>query len=482
MQERYADKLHIKFIVYITFIIVVGAVIKHGVDTDYYFLINTGKYIVENKLVPTDNIWVIHENYKLIIQQWLLDIMQYGMYSLFGMNGTTILTAIFLVLYNITLYLYSKIILKNKYTIIITMCILNILIFQFFSSRPYLITASIINLEMCILNKYFNNKINDIKYIIEMCLISLFQINFQCASWVILFVMILPYIVPEIWVKKWYKNIDWHKILISIFVIIAMICVAFINPNGVDSLLYLYKSRSIVKSAQISELLPSSFISIQGFTLILTLVLFVRKADKLKYSKGLIYLTIGTFILATMQIRNQIYLNICLVSWIGLSIESIVIKLHKTSSNKVYKLIKTSYIIVGFLATILVTNELITYDYSNSLEQQDAVEYLNSLDKDNIVLYTDFATGNYFEFEGYKVYMDARPELYMKEINGQYDLYEEYKDIASGKIDFDEFTSKYEFTHLDVPIYSSFDTYLYYNVNYKLISENDSYRLYEKIN
>jgi hypothetical protein len=171
-----------------------------------------------------------------------------------------------------------------------------------------------------------------------------------------------------------------------------------------------------------------------------------------------------------------------LVSWIGLSIESIVIKLHKTSSNKVYKLIKTSYIIVGFLATILVTNELITYDYSNLLEQQDAVEYLNSLDKDNIVLYTDFATGNYFEFEGYKVYMDARPELYMKEINGQYDLYEEYKDIASGKIDFDEFTSKYEFTHLDVPIYSSFDTYLYYNVNYKLISENDSYRLYEKIN
>ena len=97
------------------------------------------------------------------------------------------------------------------------------------------------------------------------------------------------------------------------------------------------------------------------------------------------------------------------------------------------------------------------------------------------MLYTDFNTGAYFEFRGYKTYIDARPELYQKRINGKEDVYTEYINMLNQAIDTEDFLKKYNFTHLVVERPSILDTYLYYSNKYKLVIEDDTCRLYERL-
>ena len=46
-------------------------------DPDTFFILATGKNIVETGTVPTINPFVIHSNLSIIIQQWLFDVIIY---------------------------------------------------------------------------------------------------------------------------------------------------------------------------------------------------------------------------------------------------------------------------------------------------------------------------------------------------------------------------------------------------------------------
>ena len=57
------------------------------VDSDSYFLMATGRYIVENGEVPKINPFVIHSDLAIIVQQWIIDVINYLLYDNFGING-----------------------------------------------------------------------------------------------------------------------------------------------------------------------------------------------------------------------------------------------------------------------------------------------------------------------------------------------------------------------------------------------------------
>ena len=56
-------------------------------DPDMYFLAATGRYIVENRVVPIINPFTIHDGLKIIVQQWIIDIVNYLIYDHFGNIG-----------------------------------------------------------------------------------------------------------------------------------------------------------------------------------------------------------------------------------------------------------------------------------------------------------------------------------------------------------------------------------------------------------
>ena len=101
-------------------------------------------------------------------------------------------------------------------------------------------------------------------------------------------------------------------------------------------------------------------------------------------------------------------------------------------------------------------------------------------DKTRINLYAGFNDGSYFEYHGFKPYIDSRAEIFIRKMNHQEDIYQEYRDITTGKIELSGFIKKYHFTHLIV----TKDTYLYHYLNnsdeYIIISKNKEKILFEK--
>jgi hypothetical protein len=110
----------------------------------------------------------------------------------------------------------------------------------------------------------------------------------------------------------------------------------------------------------------------------------------------------------------------------------------------------------------------------------EAVDYLDTYDKDDVVLYTEFNNGAYCEFRGYRVYIDGRPELFSKKLNGKDDVLDEYCQITNGKADIGEFIQKYNFTHLIVSDKSIVSGYLKGNDAYIIVVEGKEYCLFEK--
>ena len=103
-------------------------------------------------------------------------------------------------------------------------------------------------------------------------------------------------------------------------------------------------------------------------------------------------------------------------------------------------------------------------------------------DKENVVLYTSFNNGAFMEMNGYKVYMDARPELFMEKINGKEDVYTEYVSVESGTCDLNAFLAKYNFTHLIARDGSPLSVHLRaYDDAYKIVVDGEGYCLFQRV-
>ena len=110
-----------------------------------------------------------------------------------------------------------------------------------------------------------------------------------------------------------------------------------------------------------------------------------------------------------------------------------------------------------------------------------AADYLDLVARQKAVLYTEFNNGAYMEWRGYQVYMDARPELFQTEINGQEDVYTEYVNVQNGTIDYAEFLDKYGFTYLIVSDGALLGMYLSLDTGYEVVVEGNGYTMYERI-
>ena len=49
---------------------------------------------------------------------------------------------------------------------------------------------------------------------------------------------------------------------------------------------------------------------------------------------------------------------------------------------------------------------------------------------------------------GIKYYIDSRSEVFLKENNGQKNIFGEYIDLITGKLNYKDFFARYDFTHI----------------------------------
>lgn len=456
----------------ISFIIFYAVLMRR--DGDILFIISNGREIVKNG-IPKVNPYVWMDNYKIVIQQWLLSVFYYFGYKGLGFDFIWIETLIglsieFFLVYKITRF--NSNVDKLKSLLLSALVIISLI--YIYQGKPTLWSMVLLTTQIYLCEKRAPGWFLPILVFLEA--------NIHMSYIVFHFVYLLPYIVPG------FKPIsinDANKRYWKWIPIMAIM--AFINPYGKDGALYLFSSyNDKLKSLDISELQALGFDKAIG-VIGITVIIFVCMKVYNYYKNGNIatsskfYCFIGSIALIFLfhEARNYIFvilgaLPIYTSMYMGVTIKE---SKFKNILNWICWILCT--IVLFFFVIAIPIGLEDKYPFLDKMPAK-SVEYLQ--DKD-VKLFNDFNTGAYFEFNNVKCFIDARPELYFKSINGVDDSEIDYNNTLNPDIKkIDNVINKYNFDYYSVTKNTTMDMYLNDRPNqYELVIKNDgNYRLYRK--
>lgn len=464
------------FLFAILFLLGFSYITTSNPDSDMWWMMTTGKWIVEHKALPTENVFVIHDGYHMIVQQWIPAILNYTLYHHFGVWGLIALATVLFGVIFFLLWKYIGLFSKSLPCKEITFAISILFLLQLLTTRPTIFTISILLIEMIQLEKWHRD--NNWKHLIALPFLSVLEVNIHSSIWPMMFVFALPYLVPEI-LDGFSSFFESCKRNIGLFLVL-LICVAVggINPNGYEGAFYLFKSYGNGKViSTIQELQSPSFSSFWGFLLVVTVAVFAIYLYR--YKKAIdcknIYLLGGTLVLAFLHIRNFWTVTYGIVPVLCAVLPQTKWDKHIISIKK-----GIAYIIGGVILLVVIVIKSVGSAEETLIKMpvQEAEYLQKTVAADDIILYTPFSYGGYMEWSGFKVYVDARPELFQKSINDIEDLDEEIYNVQYGIADYDAFVEKYHFTHFLVENNTSMELYLKYSGKYIMLGKSEDFAIY----
>ena len=465
--------------------------IQTALDNDFYFLYKMGEYI-SNIGFPTHDILSMHNEMELVVQQWLCDVLFYKIYDSYSVAGMVAFVALVYVAFVFVYYRLCKLITNNFFVSIIATTVSSILIsVGFFTTRPQIVTYLVFLLLFYALELYIKTK--KVYWLSVLPLLSLFLINWHASMWWLLFVFMLPYLVNAVPIKfKKFRQEPCCNIFALLLTMLIMFCVGFINPYGKDAVTYLFGSYGVDQiNAFIQEMKPTSLAQPQGkmlFVIIAIMIVIFAFYPKNNIKLRFLGLTLGTVILSLSSLKGMAYFFICAFFSLAYFLKDLDFDITVTNSKRTKKekiklavLVIVFVLLLGCLCFILSNRDNYTNDENESKDKLDEIiTVLNEYPKEDIVLYNDFNTGQYLEFNGYKAYIDGRAEVFLEKNNKNFDYFVEWCDFNSGKLYYKDFVDKYNFTHLIVDKSSVVVLeQLKHDSNYDIIYQNDMYVLFE---
>ncbi len=469
-------KIVILVVLFIPFLLLF--VIPFKLDNDFWFLINTGKYIINNGIPHTEP-FTIHSNLSFVAQQWLTDIIFYLIYNKFNIYGMYIFilisnTIIVFLLYKLALLISNKV----KISMITTSIIDIMLVIAFVTTRPQVFDIILLLLELYLLELYI--KRNNKKYLIALPIISLLMINLHASVWPMTFVFLLPYYVGKINLK--FTTKENYKLKPLIIATIIMFIFGFINPYGIEAMTYLFNSYGINQiNNLVEEMKP---LTINTGKLIYIYILFIittyiiNKDSKINLRYTLLLL--GTILLSLQHTKGELFFLVSSILIVNYNLkDKFIEEKNNNNPNKCFNIILL--FITFIISIVLISNQKFIGEKEHYLHNLSDILKENATS--NALIYTGYDEGGYIEYQGFKCYIDPRAEVFLKSNNKQKDIFVEYYNLRTGVINYKDFLNTYNFDYLVVAFYENIlFTYLEENENYTLIyNENNKLKLYKKI-
>ena len=459
--------------------IVVYSFIPFKVNNDFWFLINTGKYIINNTF-PHIEPFTIHNNFNFIAQQWLTDIIFYKIYINFNILGMYIFMIIINLIITCILYKICLLVSNNKIKLSLFTTILTVAIIKniFITTRPFIFDITLILLELYLLELYIKN--NNKYYLLGLPIISLLMINLHASMWPMIFVILLPYYLGRINTK--YTTKEKYNLKPIIITTIIMLLLGIINPYGIDSITYLFNSYGIENiNKLISEMKPLTLkntpLSILTYTFIFIILVsyYIKKPKEINIRYLLLFL--GTLCLTLSHIRGLMFLSIAGALNISYNLKDYCIKEEKETKNILNEYILPIILLIIFII-IIITNS--SFEYEKDMALSEVANYLDNNTEKDIKVYTGYNDGGYLEYRGYKCYIDPRAEVFIKSINKKEDIFEEYFNLQQGTLNIKYFLNKYNFDYLILKD-DLIEVYINELPNYQKVYEKEEYKLYKNI-
>lgn len=480
-------------------------------DSDMYFLIATGKEIVQNG-IPHMNVWSIDKSSGFIAQQWLYDVVMYYADKL-DYIGFTALVGVQFIVFLLMLNHFFKI---NGQKGIIKYFVLSVLVFYselyVFCVRPELITLILLSAEAIALEHYRRG--GKSSWLILLPFSMIVEMNVHGSMWFMHYAILLAYMVPAFYLPGVRNEFPLHKRWKGILVAtIAMTVSMLINPYGLEGVLYMVKSFTArtFDYVHVVEVVPPEFLSSVGLVVIVGFALALFTYNTKSLSSVSANMTLGILFMIVYASRNVMFSALLLMfllcdlsqwlstlTWLAESVKS-SIKKNTLPVLLIGVFVFGGYCIDGFYMTFsddAPTANSAIYDY--------VMEHKGVSSR----MFTGFNNGAYFEYKGFdNVYMDARPELYTKTFTGDKDILGDYAkyclygyapvltkdDIKQNKSEnitrdeFDDWFYSYDFDYIVVMprVEQALSVYMMFNDDYHLVdlhSGDTSTLLYEKNN
>lgn len=504
-----------------------------ALDNDTWFILNCGRYVVETVTIPHTEFASIHEGLHYVMEQWLAAILFWKIYSNFGADGLIFFSwavgfILMFVYFKLCLYVSGG---NEKVSALLSLAIAKPVTSAFIVTRPQILSTLILLLEIFLLEKFVREK--KVWTLCILPVLAAIFINIHAALFPMLIVLMLPFIAESLYQKLKPSQTFEFEIPLKplIFTAVGIVLASFINPYGAEAITFLFTSYDPEVYQTISEVKPPSAASTLGVILFafsaLTIFAFTKKNLPLRY----FFLTFGIMILAFYALRNiflfmvlatfplayagkdwhpfenifnlryKLFVPlfiICLIEFFGIYklAQDSIWELHlpikiifgalmfflicftffyrregKLFSEEIFILRRKPLIAFSiFQVMIIVSHSYFISPAPNYEPYKPAVDFLLSKNRaEDIVLWTGFNSGAYFEFRGIKCYLDPRPEIYALSNNHKKDIIKEYLALGNGNLDYREFLARYNFTHIFV---SKVDMLLY-----MMLSNDKNYRV-----
>ncbi len=452
-----------------------------AMQNDTYWLINIGKYMMENGLPHTES-FTIHEGLVFNAQQWLTEILFYNIYSLFGDIGIHILGILIYIIISMVIYKLAMLLSDSNRLVSMGVSLYSCIFLSFYMvPRPQIFSILIFILIIYVLELHIKSKKQHPLFFIPV--LSVILVNMHSAMWIFLFLIMVPYIIDGIGFKLLIIKGQGYRIIPFIAVFLTSFAVGFINPYGIRNMIYVvYSYGNKMVSDSISEMQSPDFKSILGIIIFVVLLVFillhiiVRGKTRLRY----VLLTIGTMYMGLSSVRSFALFLACGLPFLAYYLKDIRLPPVEGVNSRLKHIILAA--IVGIL---IITVVLKKYDYTNKMNEFRPIGAVDFI-KENVRtgemrLYNDFNTGGYIEFAGLKAFIDSRAEIFLKSFNKKDDIIIDFLNMRKGSMYYRKFIEKYKFTHFLMSKNDPLYVFLSEDMSYKKSYEDNNFVVYEKI-
>lgn len=456
-------------------------------DNDIWFLLNHGKTVFVNGFPDVDP-YTIHSGFKFVMQQWFSAVIFYTVYSALGEIGLKILVFVFHAIIVALFYRLSMRLSEGYFFISYAISLaFSVLIGFFMVERPYIFTSLVIIIEIWILEKYADEKNPKTLYVLP--ILSLILVNLQAAIWPMLFVLMLPYLFDSFKFsigKICGSDYPWKPLTIAA---IFMLLFGFVNPYGINAMTYLINSYGVPEiNALVGEMHYLTIENTLGkiiifviFIVFLSFSLNHTSKIKLRY----ILLALGTAYLTLSAYRGFQFFVICGLLPLPYLFRNVKIPVYANNFPRRTRFIRAALFVIIIFEVSFLSYKYYTNSQKSTSNANQLTEIVAQIQADQrvgkVVVYTGYDDGPFVEYNKIPVYLDTRAEVFIKKNNLKEDVLMEYYNLQTGRLYYKTVLDKYKFTHIIVSESDILYTYLPYDVEYKLIYENDSYRLYRRI-
>ncbi len=248
---NFEENLYFVYGLFFVFLVLIffATTFKVGGDDDFFWHLATGRYIVENKVVPdTDIFGYATQGAEWIPFEWGWDVISYSLYTIGGYNLVLVFRSVVFVFIFLLLFLLFKKFKLNSTISFLVLFSLLVAIMDRLTPRPHILTyvffAALINLLVCF--KYLD-RAKYSRWLYSLPLIFLIWGNIHMgvlAGGLVLFVFtvseIIIYFNPRKYSTNELKPPSKEQVTRLSVISILSALVLLVNPHGIKTYIYAY--------------------------------------------------------------------------------------------------------------------------------------------------------------------------------------------------------------------------------------------------